>query len=151
MLGGAVVLTISYQSGTSSSGASPDAMPVAEHVATNIVYEFIDRLPNAEVKTGVPPAERTPVADSRPKEYILHAAHFFREEDAQVMQAELMLDGLPVSLSTSPRDVGGAWYRVLVGPYSTEPEAQKALGHLRERDIPAQILARPQSVAAPTT
>ena len=152
VLGGAVVLAISYQSGTpSSSGASPDAAQVGEHVATNYDWEFIDRLSNAEVKTGVAPAEQPPVADSGPKEYVLHAAQFLREEDAQVMQAELMLDGLPVSLSTSPRDLGGTWYRVLVGPYSTEPDAQKALGHLRERDIPAQILARPLSVASPAT
>ena len=151
MLGGAVVLAISYQTGTSSSSASSDAAPVTEHVARNIDWEFIDRLPNTEVKTGVEPVERPPVAEPGPREFVLHAAHFFREEDAQVMQAELMLDGMPVSLSTSPRDGGGAWYRVLVGPYSTEPEAQKALGHLRERDIPAQILARPQSVAAPAT
>ncbi|MDE0039009.1 MAG: SPOR domain-containing protein [Gammaproteobacteria bacterium] len=150
VLGGAVVLAISYQSGTpSSGGASPDAAPVEEHVATNIDWEFIDRLPNTEVKTGVEPAEQPPVAESGPREYVLHAPQFLREEDAQVMQAELMLDGMPASLQTSPRDLGGAWYRVLVGPYSTEPDAQKALDHLRERDIPAQILARPLSVAAP--
>lgn len=152
MLGGAVVLAITYQAGTASpSGTTPDAPPVAGPVAANIDWEFIDRLPNTEVKTGVAPAEQPAVADSGPKEYVLHAAQFLREEDAQVMQAELMLDGLPVSLSTRPRDLGGAWYRVLVGPYSTEPDAQQVLGHLRQRDIPAQILARPLSGAAPAT
>ena len=152
MLGGAVVLAISYQSGTPpSSGAPAEAASVQGPVATNIDYVFIDRLSKAEVKTGVAPAEQPPVADSTPKEYVLHAAQFLREEDAQVMQAELMLDGLPVSLSTSPRNLGGAWYRVLVGPYSTEPDAEKALDHLRERDIPAQLRARPLTVAAPAT
>lgn len=152
VLGGAVVLAISYQTGTASSSATtPDASPVAGPVAMNIDWEFIDRLPNTEVKTGVEPVAQPAVADSEPREYVLHAAQFLREEDAQVMQAELMLDGLPVSLSTSPRDLGGAWYRVLVGPYATEPDAQQALGQLRDRDIPAQILARPMSGAAPTT
>lgn len=152
VLGGAVVLAITYQSGTPSSiGTTAEATPVAEPVATNVDWVFMDVLPNTEVKTGVAPADQPPVARSGPKEYVLHAAQFLREEDAQVMQAELMLDGLPVSLSTIPRDLGGAWYRVLVGPYSTEPDAQEALGHLRERDIPAQILARPLSAAAPAT
>lgn len=152
VLGGAVVLAITYQSGTaSSSGTTPDATPVPGPAATNFDWEFFKRLPNTEVKTGVEPADQPPVADSGPKEYVLHAAQFLREEDAQVMQAELMLDGLPVNLSTSPRDLGGAWYRVLVGPYATEPDAQQALGQLRDRDIPAQILARPLEVAAPAT
>ena len=150
VLGGAVVLALTHQSGTaSSSGTTPDATPGP--VATDFDWEFIERLPNTEVKTGVEPADHPPVPDSGPKEYVLHAPQFLREEDAQVMRAELMLDGLPVSLSTSPRDLGGAWYRVLVGPYATEPDAQQALGQLRDRDIPAQILARPLSGAAPTT
>ena len=152
MLGGAVVLAITYQSGTASTiGTTPDATTVPGLVATDFDWEFIERLPNTEVKTGVEPADQPPIADSGPKEYVLHAAQFLREEDAQVMQAELILDGLPVSLSTSPRDLGGAWFRVLVGPYASEPDAQQALGQLRDRDIPAQILARPLSVAGPAT
>lgn len=151
VLGGAVVLAITYQTGTASSSTPPATTPDAGQVASNIDWEFIKRLPNTEVRTGVAPVEQPAVAESAPKEYVLHAAQFLREEDAQVMQAELMLDGLPVSLSTSPRDLGGAWYRVLVGPYATEPDAQQALGQLRDRDIPAQILARPLSGAAPTT
>lgn len=152
VLGGAVVLAITYQTGSASSNSTtPDATPVTGPVATDFDWEFIERLPKTEVKTGVEPAVQPPVAAAGPKEYVLHAAQFLREEDAQVMQAELMLDGLPVSLSTSPRDLGGAWYRVLVGPYATEPDAQHALGQLRDRDIPAQILARPLGMAAPAT
>jgi len=150
VVGGAVVLAITYQSGSASTSTPAAATPITGPVATNIDWEFIDRLPNTEVKTGVAPIEQPAVAESEPREYVLHAAQFLREEDAQVMQAELMLDGLPVSLSTRPRDLGGAWYRVMVGPYANEPDAQKALGLLRDRDIPAQILARPLSGVAPT-
>lgn len=151
VLGGAIVLAITYQTGTASSSTPPATTPDAGPVASNIDWEFIKRLPNTEVRTGVEPVDQPTVAESEPKEYVLHAAQFLRQEDAQVMQAELMLDGLPVSLSTSPRDLGGAWYRVLVGPYATEPDAQQALGQLRDRDIPAQILARPLAGAVPTT
>lgn len=149
-MGGAVVLAITYQSGSASPSTPAATTPVAGPVAQDFDWEFIKRLPNTEVKTGVEPVEQPTMADSAPREYVLHAAQFLREEDAQVMQAELMLDGWPVSLSTSPRNLGGAWYRVLVGPYPTEPDAQKALGQLRDRDIPAHILARPLPGAAPT-
>ena len=151
VVGGAAMLAISYQSG--STPASTPTSTASGPVATNIdlEWDFMHTLPNAEVKTGIEPVEQSAVADSKPREYVLHAAQFLREEDAQVMQAELMLDGLPVSLSTRPRDLGGAWYRVLIGPYDTEPDAQEALGQLRARDIPAQILARPLSGTPPTT
>lgn len=150
-MGGAVVLAITYQSGSASTGAPPATTPVAGPVASDIDWEFIKRLPNTEVKTGVEHVEKPVLADSEPREYVLHAAQFLREEDAQVMQAELLLDGFPVSLTTRPRDLGGAWHRILVGPYASEPDAQQALGQLRDRDIPAQILARPLSRSGPAT
>lgn len=144
VLGGAIVLAITYRSETTSSaGATADAPSVAGPVASNFDFEFIRILPESEVETGVEPAGQPPPSDSGPKEYVLHAAQFLREEDAQVMLAELMLDGLPVSLTSNPRDQGGAWYRVLVGPYATQPDAKEALSQLRDRDIPAQLLARP--------
>ncbi len=151
VLGGAVVLAVTYQSRSAPTGAPPAPTPVAGPVAENIDWEFIKRLPKTEVKTGVAPVERPALADSAAREYVLHAAQFLREEDAQVMQAELMLDGFPVSLATRPRDLGGAWHRVLVGPYATEPDAKQALAQLLDRDIPAQILARPLSRSGPTT
>ena len=152
ILGGAVVLAITYQAeNASSNSTTPDTPPVAGPVASNTEWEFIHILSNTEVKTGVEPVEQPAPPDSMPREYVLHAAQFLREEDAQVMQAELILDGLPVSLSSSPRDLGGAWYRVLVGPYATKPDAEEALGQLRDRDIPAQLLARPLAAATPPT
>lgn len=149
-MGGAVVLAITYRSGSEPTGTPPATTPVAGPVASDIDWEFIKRLPNTEIKTGVAPVEGPVPADSEPREYVLQAAQFLREEDAQVMQAELMLDGFPVNLATRPRDLGGAWHRVMVGPYATEPDAQQALAQLLDRDIPAQILARSLSVAAPT-
>ena len=150
VVGGAVVLAITYRSGSEPTDTA-SATPVAGPVAADIDWEFIKRLPNTEVKTGVEPVERPVVANSEPSEYVLQAAQFLREEDAKVMQAELMLDGFPVSLTTRPRDLGGAWHRVMVGPYATEPDAQRALGQLLDRDIPAQILARPLTRSGPTT
>lgn len=152
VVGGAVVLAITYRSeSTSTGGASPDTAPVAGPVASNIDFEFIRILPETEVETGVDPVGQPPPTDSGPKEYVLHAAQFLREEDAQVMLAELMLDGLPVSLTSNPRNQGGAWYQVMVGPYATQADAKGALNQLLDRDIPAQLLARPLTGATPAT
>ena len=151
VVGGAIMLAITYPAGNSSMASnSVDAAPIGTPV--DIDWEFIDKLADAEVKTGVEPVEQPVAIEPGPKEYVLHAPQFLRHEDAQVLQAELMLDGLPVSVSSSPRARGGSWYRVMVGPYESEGDAQGALNQLRDRDIPAQILARPlPSSDSPTT
>lgn len=149
MLGGALVLAITYQSDAAVSGNPAPDGAIDGPVAPNIKWTFVDELPKAEVKTGVEPAERPPAAESGPKEYVLHGPQFLRHDAAQVLQAELMLDGFPVSLTSNPRDNGSAWYRVVVGPYDNQPDAQQALGELLARDIPAQILARPLAGSVP--
>ena len=151
VVGGAIMLAITFPAGNSSmASTSVDASPIGTPV--DIDWEFIDILADAEVKTGVEQVKQPAAVQPGPKEYVLHAAQFLRHEDAQVLQAELMLDGLPVSVSSSPRARGGSWYRVMVGPYESEGDAQGALNQLRDRDIPAQILARPlPPSASPTT
>ena len=149
VLGGALVLTITYRFDAAGSGSPTPDTAIEAPVAPHIDWEFVRELPKAEVKTGVAPVEQPRATHTGPREYVLHAAQFLRQDDAQVLQAELMLDGFPVSLTSSPRDNGGAWYRVVVGPYADEPDAQQVLGELRARDIPAQLLARPLPGPAP--
>ena len=143
------MLTITYRFDAAVSGSPTPDTAIEAPVAPHIDWEFVTELPKAEVKTGVAPVEQPPATDTRPREYVLHGPQFLRQDDAQVLQAELMLDGFPVSLTSSQRDQGGAWYRVELGPYSNEPDAQQAMGELRDRDIPAQILARPLAGSAP--
>lgn len=160
MLGGAVALAMPRLLGApdpaSQSDAAVPASPTTDTaieapVAPNIVWDFIKELPKAEVRTGVEPVEPPPAADPGPREYVVFVAQFLREEDAQVQQAELMLAGYPVNLSSSPRERGGAWHRVTVGPYATEGHAQRALNELRAQDFPAQMLARSLAGSAPPT
>ena len=142
VLGGAVVVAVAYpfDNDRSSGNRATETPTIEGPVASDIDWRFIDQLAEAEVKTGVPPAQ-PPATESKPREYFLSAAQFLREDDAMVMRAELMLDGLPVSISSIPRPRGGAWYRVLVGPYETEAAAQEGLKELGSRGIPGQILA----------
>lgn len=94
---------------------------------------FIEELPKAVVPTGLEPAE----------EFLLLAAYFLREGDAQTMRAELILAAMPASISSTPRRGGGAWHRVVVGPFASKSAAREALDELDARDIPAQMLVRP--------
>ena len=127
-----------------SPAASPAPEPAAEPAP---VYEFIDRLPQDEVVTNVVPftppetgvaaaAEDAP-AEAAPRQYLLQAASFRNRDDADAMRADLMLEGMAVAISAVPRPAGGAWHRVLVGPFAGEQEMRRALSRLREKDIPA--------------
>lgn len=125
--------------------------PAAEPGPT---YEFIDRLPEDEVVTNVVPytpppetgaaaAQDAPAAQA-PRQYLLQAASFRNRDDADAMRADLLLEGMAVSISAVPRPAGGAWHRVLVGPFAGEREMRRALSRLREKDIPAMpILQSP--------
>ena len=126
MLGAAISIGIMYEPG----GTGPDQAPDICEVRCT----FIDELPNAEVRTGVRPAW----------EYLVLVAHFLRGEDAQVMRAELIMKDMPVDISSKPRDSGGAWHRVAVGPYASKIDARNALDRLGDGDFfAAQILVRP--------
>lgn len=128
------------------------AAPVAEAAALpTLTYEFIDRLPNDEVVTNVVPYQPPPQgseAASPPRTYLLQAASFRNRDDADAMRADLILEGMTVAISTVPRPAGGAWHRVLVGPFPGQREMRRALSRLRQKDIPAMpILYAPAGSA----
>lgn len=115
-----------------------------------LTYEFIHRLPNEVVQTHVvpyePPPAGAPEASANPSEeshvYLLQAASFLRNDDAEAMRAELLLEGMQAKVSVVPRAGGRTWHRVLVGPFPDRTEMRRALTKLRDRDIPALPLVR---------
>lgn len=137
-------------------GGPASAREAAAHLPTDLplTYEFIHRLPSDVVRTHVTPYE--PAADGAPGNaseshvYLLQAASFLRRDDAEAMRAELLLEGMDANVSKVPRKGGGAWHRVLVGPFPDRTEMARALTKLRERDIPALPLVRrkPEETAA---
>ena len=131
-------------------------LPGDEHVAEESVaaaapklkYEFMDRLPKEVVRTHVDPYQpvlEAPAADPGTQVYLLQAASFLRENDAHAMRAELLLEGMEANVSEVPRAAGGAWHRVLVGPFADRVEMRRALTQLRAKDIPALPLVRETS------
>ena len=138
------MLAITYPSGnTNVVDQAVSDMPPNEPTAPDIEWTFFKELPKAEVRTGVEPDEHPPPAQPEKREQVLQAAQFHRRRDARALRGALILDGMSVSISSSPRAGGGSWHRVLVGPYETEGDAQTAHKQLRAKDIPAQILAWP--------
>ena len=135
------MLAIAYQSDNTSLVDPPVSdIPAVEEPAPDIEWTFFTELPKAKIKTGVRPIESSPPAQSTNRGYVLQAAQFLRRRDARVLQGTLILDGMSVSISSTPRAGGGSWHRVIVGPYETESDAQTALDQLRAKNVPAQIL-----------
>ena len=138
------MLAITYPSrNTNMVGQAVSDMPPVKEPAPEIKWTFFTELPKAKLKTGVEPIKPPPPAQPEDREYVIQAAQFLRHHDARVLQGALILDGISVSISSSPRAGGGSWHRVLVGPYESENDAQTVLDKLRAKELPAQILARP--------
>lgn len=135
--------------------ATPDERP--------LTYEFIHRLPSEVVRTHVEPYEPPPAdaadtsgaenAENAPPSeahvYLLQAGSFLRGDDAEAMRAELLLEGMTAKVSRVPRASGGAWHRVLVGPFADRDAMRRGLTKLRDLDIPALPLVRKKQRKAP--
>lgn len=114
-------------------------------------FEFWDKLPDARVASDTTPYEAgTPAATadgkepSVDKEYLLQAGSFRYRRDADELRASLILAGLNASTTKVGID-DGIWYRVVVGPFASRPESQRALTRLRQRNISALLLERSPS------
>ncbi len=146
-LGGATAVVVFYSAGRAPveiDNATP--AEVADEPEQGVKITFIDVLQDDKVTTG---NEQAPVVDQGPQEYIVQTASYERLQDAEMLLAQLMLDGMSVRIASSPRETGGALHRVLVGPFENQGEAQQARDELRERDIPAAILSRPLPPESP--
>ena len=76
------------------------------------------------------------------KEYLLQAASFPRRKEAEVLRAQLMLEGLRTAVNAVRRPNGDTWHRVMVGPFAEKAEMQRMLTRLRAKDIAALPIAR---------
>ena len=108
-------------------------------------FEFWERLPNARVAPATAPYETGGTMRPEPEgpvEYLLQAGAFHRAGAAERRRAELILAGMPASMSTVGVD-DGVLYRVVVGPFETRSETQTAMRQLRDREIVPVLLERP--------
>lgn len=122
-----------------AKGAKADGEPVK--------FQFYTMLPQQEVvapvagdKTSVatppplPPADKPASADKPAAEkpaataarFQLQAGSFRTRQEADRRRAELVLSGLNVSVQDVKTGAGEEWFRVMVGPFGSEADMQKA-------------------------
>ncbi len=108
-------------------------------------FEFDQILRNSEVVTD-PRAYGNPKDEDaeRSMEYLLQAASFRSRSDAEGLRASLLLMDLPTNSYRVQLETG-AWFRVLVGPFTTQNQAQRAMTRLRQHNISALLIKRPIS------
>lgn len=114
-----------------------------------VTFEFYSMLPKQEVvapvngdKTttatpvpvpmAVPPSPGADIGKAQGKpvaggeRYQLQAGSFRTRPEADRRRAELVLSGLGVSIQDVTTGKGETWYRVMVGPFGSEADMQKA-------------------------
>ncbi|MDA1073563.1 MAG: SPOR domain-containing protein [Proteobacteria bacterium] len=114
------------------------AEPGAE---TQVKFEFHEILERAEVPAD-PDIYVDPAKPARTGgDFLLQAASFRRAEDAEKLRANLILMNLPAATAKVQLD-SGAWYRVLVGPFASQSEADRAVTKLREQNVPVMWIRK---------
>ncbi len=114
------------------AGKTPTAEPKA--VVEEMQWDFYEIFP----KSVVPLVEEyndageKVVVDDRP--WVLQAGSFKDPQDADERRAELLLMGLPATTSIVEVE-GVTWHRVIVGPFDTNLEKNRALDALAQAQI----------------
>ena len=106
-----------------------DTSTVAGEVAPAEISE-IDPAPAVE-ETVV--AAEEPSAESKVN-YVIQAMSTSNRTDAYAARKRIMAEGFPAGIFEADLPGRGTWYRVYIGPYETETEAQLPLEAVR--DIP---------------
>jgi DedD protein len=103
--------------------------------------------PAPETVAPAPPARANLRVDEtlgRHGGWFIQVGSFGNQANARGVLEKLYGLGLPTVIQTVPvgRDL---WYRVRVGPYENEPEAQRALERIRKEGYAAAKIVRPEA------
>ena len=130
-----------FLSGANSGGTKAQLAPSPE-AAPEVTFEFDNLLRNSKV-TADPGAYEVQGQTDQPGsiEYLIQAASFRHEAEAESLRAQLLLQDLPAN-TTSTRLDNAVWYRVTVGPFDSQVLAQRALTRLREQNLDALYIRR---------
>ena len=110
-------------------------------------YEFWDRLPIDELEADTTPYghpnSATAADPAQEVEYLIQVGSFKQLADAEALRAGLILDGHEAQTTEVTLADHAHWFRVLVGPFPTRRETQRAMTLLREQNITSLLLERP--------
>jgi len=141
IFGAALVLLASYAP-TVFNETEKAVRQQVEVPTEKIVFEFAQMLEDDVVvaDTSVYPAE-FPEEDPNapPVEYVIQAASLRASDAAAALSSDLTAEGLTASYERVDLS-NGTWYRVMVGPFMTRVEANRALTRLRKKNLGARLI-----------
>ena len=91
-------------------------------------WEYIRTLPGYEVEVDVEAQEKSD------KRYLMQCASFRTRAQAEEMKAKIAFQGLEALIRHSSGS-NGDWFRVILGPYESKRDAEKAKHSLRKVNI----------------
>ncbi len=106
-------------------------------------FEFYSLLPKQEPvlanETRTRPAAKQEVKNYH---YMLQAGAFKQKTDAERRRAELILNGYEASLEPTKYNNGQTWYRLLIGPFTSQSKLAKARSELLQSNIETLVIKR---------
>ena len=142
LIGAAIVLAAAYAPDyLRQSDLAVNTSDTAEQTPT-LRFEFPQLLRDTEVQ-GDSTLQRAKALSARKKWFTESRRRLFAKPMTPINYAPLLLQNLPVEMSTS-QVKGQRWHRVVVGPFTRKLDAERARTKLREQDLPA-ILMRSKS------
>ncbi len=91
-------------------------------------WEYIRTLPGYEVQVNVAEQEKSD------KRYLMQCASFQTRAQAESMRATIAFQGLEAQIRPSS-GANGDWFKVILGPFDTKRDAEKAKHSLRKVNI----------------
>lgn len=106
-------------------------------------FEFYSLLPQQEPVLSTDPAQRPAVASAPSNyHYMLQAGAFKQKADAERRRAELILNGYEAQLEPTKYNNGQTWYRLLIGPFTSQSKLAKARSELLQSNIETLVIKR---------
>jgi cell division septation protein DedD len=103
------------------------------HVSSPVKEPAAPVSPSLEnsIHPKVPPVQVKEAGKSLQPKYVVQVLSTPNRVDAASVRNKMMGAGLPAGIFEVDLGAKGKWYRIYVGPYDTEPEAQTALESVR--------------------
>jgi cell division protein FtsN len=98
-------------------------------------FEFYQILQDSEVDTSHVDAYQSTPRGEQDFYYMIQAASFRSNTDADRLRANLILSGLEANIRQTTGDDGRPWYRVVLGPYESRSKMSRAQDKLVSLDI----------------
>ena len=142
VLGAAIVLLAAYAPELLQETVDRTLAKQSSEPKPEVEFKFDQRLRTQEIRAN--PNTYSNGQDALPEaqmEYLIQAASFQQQADADTLRAQLLLSGLP-AVTNAVRVGDKPWYRVTVGPFPNNVESGRAMTKLRELNLDAFLIKR---------